>query len=135
MVAKCKCGKTKSFRGQRRHFTCPDCRAAREAERVATAVEIHCDVCGKTQKVTAKQIKKCEPCEGYLCGQYGCKVNHERPEPPLSKLIGWHLYMGWQLDGGFYSYSFREDTIEDMAAYTRACDIRDEGLRLLGRRP
>jgi hypothetical protein len=37
-VARCCCGKTKRFRGNRRRFTCPDCRAGRARARAATAV-------------------------------------------------------------------------------------------------
>jgi hypothetical protein len=38
-LARCRCGKTKKFRGHRRRFTCPECLAARPAERDARAVE------------------------------------------------------------------------------------------------
>jgi hypothetical protein len=36
-LAHCRCGKTRKIRGHRRHFTCPECLAARQAERDARA--------------------------------------------------------------------------------------------------
>ncbi len=49
----------------------------------------------------------------------------------MEKLIGWHLRSGWELNGGFYSYYFVQDTVEDIASQMRACEIRDAGLRML----
>jgi hypothetical protein len=67
-----------------------------------------------------------------MCGEYGCKQDRQwQPSRPIDKLIGWHRRTGWQLDGGFYSYHFVQDTIEDIAACWRACEIRDAGLRQL----
>jgi hypothetical protein len=131
-IAHCRCGKTKRFRGQRRHFTCLECRQARQKEQEATAVEITCDGCGRTQCVPARQVKKCRPCDGYMCGAWGCKSDIRwKPQPPIEKLIGWHMRSGWELSGGFYSYNFEQDTVEDIAAQMRACEIRDAGLRML----
>jgi hypothetical protein len=62
---------------------------------------------------------------------FGCKQDPRwEPPRPIEKLVGWHLRRGWQLDGGFHSYSFERDTLEQIAAVWRACEIRDAGLRL-----
>src|SRR5262245_25165565 len=135
-TARCRCGKTKRFRGRRRHFSCPACRAARREEREAIAVEIRCGGCGRTRRVPPGQVRKCSPCDGYMCGRSGCKRDRSwEPPRPIEKLIGWHLVTGRELDGGFYSYRLERDTIGDIAACWRACAIRDAGIRLLRGEP
>jgi hypothetical protein len=133
-IARCKCGKTKRFRGQRRHFSCPECRRAREEERRATAVEVRCFACGRTSLVPAKHIRRAAPYDGVMCGQFGCKVDGRRPEFPADKLVGWFFRRGWELHGGFSTYHFVQATPEDVAAIWRACEIRDAGLRQLRER-
>jgi hypothetical protein len=131
-TVRCRCGKTKLFRGHRRRYTCGECLEVRRRGCEATAVEIACGGCGRTRRVPAKQVRKCEPCDGYMCGAYGCKSDIRwKPQPPTDRLIGWHVRSGWELDGGFHSYSFVRDTVEDIAAQMRACEIRDAGLRML----
>jgi hypothetical protein len=132
VIARCRCGKTRSFRGHRHRFTCGECRETRRLEIEATAAAITCGGCGRTRRVPAKQVRKCEPCDGYRCGLFGCKQDpHWEPSRPIDKLIGWHLTTGQELDGGFYSYHFEQDTAEDLVACWRACEIRDAGLRQL----
>ena len=84
--------------------------------------------CGQTRRVPVKQFNKCQPCDGFMCGMFGCKQIPGKPEPPLQQLIGWHRRTGWELNGGFYSYSFHRDTVEDIAACWRACEIRDAAI-------
>ena len=127
-IARCRCGKTKRLRGHRKRFTCPECLARRSQELAATAVEIRCGGCGRVRRVPARQVRKCEPCDGYVCASYECQRNLPRP---IEKLIGWHVETGWPLDGGFHSYRFVRDTVEDIAACWRACEIRDAGLHQL----
>jgi hypothetical protein len=132
-IARCRCGKTKRLRGHRKRFTCPECLAERSRERAAMAVEIRCVGCGRVQRVPAQRVRNSEPCDGYTCGAYGrCKQDPQwEPPRPIEKMIGWHLETGWPLDGGFHSYRFVRDTVEDIAACWRACEIRDAGLRQL----
>jgi hypothetical protein len=67
-----------------------------------------------------------------MCGMFGCKQDPGwEPPRPVEKLVGWHRETGRELDGGFHSYNFVQDTIEDIAGYWRAREIRGAGLRLL----
>jgi hypothetical protein len=135
-IAQCRCGKTRRLRGHRRHFTCPECLAERARQREATAVEIRCGGCGRTRKVPAGQIRRCEPCDGYTCGPHGCKqAPRWKPPRPLEKTIGWHVLWGYPLAGGFSSYRFERDTPEHIAACWRACEIRDAALNQLSVTP
>jgi hypothetical protein len=133
-IARCRCGKTKRFRGHRRHWTCPECRERRLREREATAVEIRCGGCGRTRMVPARQVRNCEPFDGFRCGMFGCKEDRNwEPPRPIEKTVGWHVEIGLELDGGFYSYRLARDTTEHIAATWRACEIRDAALgRLRG---
>ncbi|SRR5208283_1046841 len=127
-TVRCRCGKTKNVRRHGHRFTCLECSEARRKEVEATAVEIKCAGCGQTRRVRLKQFNKCQPCDGFMCGMFGCKQIPGKPEPPLQQLIGWHRRTGWELNGGFYSYSFHRDTVEDIAACWRACEIRDAAI-------
>jgi hypothetical protein len=130
-IARCRCGKTKHFRGHRRHFTCAECLHARQEERRATSVEVRCFACGHTTMVPAKQIRRAGPFDGVMCGHSGCKVEGRQPEFPADKLVGWFFRSGQDLPGGFRTYRFVRATPEDVAAVWRACEIRDAGLRQL----
>jgi hypothetical protein len=129
MIARCRCGKTRAFRGHRRHFTCPECREARQKQREAQAVEIACAGCGRIHRV---QPQKLRPCAGYTCGHGRCKSNPnwEIPEPP----IGSYQQVGYEVGGGFHEWLYKPHTSETIAALWRACEIRDAGLRLLRER-
>jgi hypothetical protein len=63
---------------------------------------------------------------------FGCKQDLRwQPPRPIEKVVGWHVRTGLELDGGFYSFRFVQDSVEDLAACWRACEIRDAGLRQL----
>jgi hypothetical protein len=98
----------------------------REKRHRPPPISIPCVGCGRISLVRRSKI---DPCDGYLCAFGSCKLNPAFKIPPAP--ADQHVCLVYNAAGGFTGWRCEQDTLEHLAAVTRAKDLLERGLKRL----